>query len=89
VTTALALPDTVVAGLLPAVLADDPDERAVTDTLLDRVDLAAELERLIDGLAELLTHATAARTRRAYESDFAHFTGWATAHGLSALPAAP
>jgi hypothetical protein len=79
----------VVTALLPAVLDDDPDERAVTDTLLDRVDLSAELEHLIDGLAELLTHATAAATRRAYESDFSHFSGWATAHGLSPLPASP
>lgn len=64
----------VVTALLPAVLDDDSDERAVTDTLLDLVDLAAGLEHLIDGLAELLTHATAAATRRAYESDFSRAT---------------
>jgi hypothetical protein len=28
-------------------------------------------------VADLLEHATAARTRRVYESDFAHLAGWA------------
>lgn len=79
----------VLAGLLPAVFADDPDERLVTDTLLERVDLVAELEALVDGLADLLEHATSASTRRAYESDFAHFAGWAHAHALAELPALP
>ncbi len=85
----VALADEVVAGLLPAVLADEPDERVITDTLLDRVDLVNELERLVDGLAELLTHASAARTRRAYESDVAHFSAWVTTHRLAVMPAAP
>jgi integrase len=76
-------------GLLPALLDDDPDELLVTDTLLDRVDLAVELAGLVDGLAELLEHATAAATRRAYESDLAHFTGWAARYGLTAVPAEP
>ena len=40
-------------------------------------------------LAALLEAATARATRRAYESDFRHFAGWAAAHGLAALPAAP
>ncbi|MCE5292044.1 MAG: tyrosine-type recombinase/integrase [Nocardiaceae bacterium] len=87
--TVALVSDDVLAGLLPALLDDDPDERAVTDTLLERVDLTAELGRLVDGLAELLTHARAARTRRAYESDLAHFTAWTSAHRLPALPADP
>lgn len=48
-TATLGLADEVIAGLSPAVLVDDFDERAVTDTLLDRIDLAAELGRLVDG----------------------------------------
>lgn len=90
--TALVLPrpaPSVLAGLLPAVFADDPDERLVTDTLLDRVDIVADLEHLIDGLADLLERAASPRTRRAYESDFAHFAGCAGAHGLTELPAMP
>lgn len=86
----LVLPaPSVLAGLLPAVLTDDPDERLVTDTLLDRVDIVADLEHLIDGLADLLEHATSPSTRRAYESDFAHFAGWARDHALVELPAMP
>ena len=75
--------------LLPALITDDPDEQAVTESLLAGVDLEAELEGLVDGLADLLEHATAAATRRAYESDRAHFAGWANRLGLSALPAEP
>jgi hypothetical protein len=83
-----ALPDEVIAGLLPALLDDDPGEQAVTHTLLEHADLAARLGALTDGLAALLEAATAPATRRAYESDFRHFAGWAAAHGLAALPAA-
>jgi hypothetical protein len=57
------------AGLLPGLLDEDPDEALVTDTLLDQVDIATELAGLADGLADLLEHATAAATRKAYESD--------------------
>ena len=67
---AAALPDQVIAGLLPALLDDDPGEQAVTDTPLERADLAAGLGALTDGLAALLQAATAPATRRAYESDF-------------------
>ena len=76
-------------GLLPAVFDDDPDERLVTDTLLERLDIAADLEALVEGLADLLEHASSPRTRRAYESDFTHFAGWAADHGRAELPAAP
>jgi integrase len=51
------------------------------------------------GLAELLDLADAAmgyaaanradRTKRAYTSDWAHFTNWADSHGVTALPADP
>lgn len=61
----------------------------VTDAVLSRVDVTARLEQLVDGLAALLEGATSPQTRRAYESDFAHFAAWTTAHGLASLPAAP
>jgi hypothetical protein len=76
-------------GLLPALLDDDPDELLVTEMLLERVDVVGELAGLVDGLAELLAQASALATRRAYESDLAHFTGWAARYGWAALPAAP
>ncbi|MDQ3484217.1 MAG: hypothetical protein M3445_02195, partial [Actinomycetota bacterium] len=52
--------------LLPAVLSEDVDEAAVTDALLEAVDLPAELGRLVTELADLLESSTAASTRRAY-----------------------
>ncbi len=76
-------------GLLPALLDEDPDELLVTETLLERVDVVGELTGLVGGLADLLAQASAPATRRAYESDLAHFTGWAARYGLAALPAAP
>lgn len=45
--------------LLPAVLDNDPNERLVTDTLLERLDLELELDALVEALAELLEHASA------------------------------
>ncbi len=75
--------------LLPAVLGEDVDEAAVTDALLDAVDLPAELGRLVTELADLLESSTAASTRRAYTSDWASFRQWTERHQLEALPAAP
>jgi hypothetical protein len=81
--------DPALDALLPALLVDDPDEQAVTDALLIQIDVTARLEQLVDGLAALLEAATSPQTRRAYESDFAHFASWTGAHGLASLPAAP
>ena len=87
-----AAPDREGAGwlrLLPAVLDDDPDEAAVTDALLDTVDLAGDLQPLVEALADLLEHATSPGTRRAYATDWAEFTDWTGRHRLLALPAEP
>ena len=75
--------------LLPAVLDDDPDETAVTDALLDTVDLAGELQLLVEALADLPEQASSPGTRRAYASDWADFTDWTCRHRLTALPAEP
>jgi len=75
--------------LLPALAEDDPDEAAVTNALLDTVDLPVELDELVEQLADLLEHATSAGTRRAYAADWADFTDWAGRHRLVALPAEP
>lgn len=69
--------------LLPAVLGEDPDEAAVTDALLEAVDLPAELGRLVTELADLLEQSTAASTRRAYSSDWASFRQWTERHQLA------
>jgi integrase len=74
---------------LPALIADEPDEQIVTDTLLYRLDISTRLEQLVDGLVRLLEAATSPRTRLAYESDFAHFAAWAAAHRLEPLPSLP
>lgn len=75
--------------LLPAVLVDDPDEAAVTDALLDTVDLPADLAALVEQLADLLEQATSPGTRRAYATDWADFTDWAGRHRLTPMPAEP
>lgn len=79
-------------ALLPAVLdpsAGDGDEATVTDALLDHVDIADNLTRLVGGLTDLLAAATAPATRRAYTTDWADFTSWTHTHRLDPLPAAP
>lgn len=96
--TAASLPPTAAADgdgnspwlrLLPALADDDPDEAAVTDALLEAVDLPADLAALVEGLADLLENATAVGTRRAYAADWAEFADWTARHRLEALPAEP
>jgi hypothetical protein len=55
----------------------------LTDALLDQIDLDVELIRLVDGVANLLAHATSPATRLAYQADLAHFAAWAAGHRLS------
>lgn len=50
---------------------------------------AFDLEALAARAAGLAEGARAANTRKAYSSDWRHFTGWCAGHGLVALPAAP
>jgi hypothetical protein len=69
------------------VLDDDPDDAAVTDALLDTVDLPADLTALVEQLADLLERATSPGTHRAYATDWADFTDWAGRHRLTPLPA--
>jgi len=73
------------AAAAAGVLDEDPDEAAVTDALLDTVDLAEDLRPLLDALE----HATSAGTRRAYATDWADFADWAGRHRLATLPAEP
>ena len=49
-------------AVLSAVLEEEPGEAAVTDALLAAIDVAAELEQLVEGLADLLQAATAAHS---------------------------
>jgi site-specific recombinase XerD len=44
---------------------------------------------LAEQALELVANRRAAATRRAYESDFAHFADWCSTMGLSPLPATP
>lgn len=48
-----------------------------------------ELAEARRATAEFLEAAKADATRRAYESDWRDFVGWATSHGLGPLPASP
>jgi integrase len=93
-TTASPAPaaETTVRALLPAVLEvreGDGDELAVTDTLLTELTPLDDLDRLLEGLADLLAAASAPATRRAYAADWADFARWSAEHHLEALPASP
>lgn len=51
--------------------------------------LPAHLERLTDRARDYVEAASSANTRRAYASDWAHFSGWCRRHGLDPLPPSP
>ncbi|MFN2506486.1 MAG: site-specific integrase [Acidimicrobiales bacterium] len=53
------------------------------------VELPAEAHRLAAQALELEANRRAPNTRRAYESDFDHFTDWCSTMGLVPLPATP
>ncbi len=59
---------------------------AVLDSALT---LSTNLAALADVAAALAENARAAATKRAYASDWAHFTEWCEVYGLAPLPAAP
>lgn len=50
---------------------------------------ALDLDALAARAAGLAEGARAANTRKAYRSDWVHFSSWCAGHGLVALPAAP
>ncbi|WP_442868722.1 tyrosine-type recombinase/integrase [Bradyrhizobium sp. CCBAU 21360] len=49
----------------------------------------AHLERLADRAREYVDAASSANTRRAYASDWKHFSGWCRRQGLEVLPPSP
>jgi integrase len=51
--------------------------------------LPAHLERLTDRARDYVEAASSANTRRAYASDWAHFSGWCRRQGLDPLPPSP
>ena len=51
--------------------------------------LPAHLERLTERARDYVEASSSANTRRAYASDWAHFSGWCRRHGLDPLPPSP
>ena len=51
--------------------------------------LPAHLERLADRARDYVDAASSANTRRAYASDWKHFSGWCRRQGLEVLPPSP
>ncbi|MEY9404494.1 hypothetical protein ABIF79_010933 [Bradyrhizobium japonicum] len=51
--------------------------------------LPAHLERLADRARDYVEAASSANTRRAYTSDWKHFSGWCRRQGLEVLPPSP
>lgn len=66
------------------------DGRALPSPLPeDKTDVPAHLERLADRARDYVEAASSANTRRAYASDWKHFTGWCRRQGLEALSPSP
>ncbi len=61
----------------------------MTNDLLPIPHATAPLAAPLDRLAELVNETTPTNTKRAYASDWQHFTAWCEAHALPSLPAAP
>ncbi|TAI59695.1 integrase, partial [Bradyrhizobium sp. Leo170] len=51
--------------------------------------LPAHLERLADRARNYVEAASSANTRRAYASDWKHFSAWCRRQGLEVLPPSP
>jgi site-specific recombinase XerD len=66
-----------------------PPEPAAPLPVVSDGGLPAEAHRLAAQALDLVANRRAANTRRAYESDFAHFADWCSTMGLSPLPATP
>ncbi len=58
-------------------------------TPFEQPDLPDILDRQIERAVEYAKASRAASTRRAYQSDWAIFTGWCAQHGIEPLPASP
>jgi len=77
----------------PAVLsgsAGDAAENALPSPLEEEsVELSRHLEQLADKAREYVEAASSANTRKAYASDWKHFSAWCRRQGLSPLPPNP
>lgn len=62
---------------------------ALTTLPGNAIGAALDLDALAARAAGLAEGARASNTRRAYRSDWAHFSGWCEAQGFDPLPAAP
>lgn len=72
------------------IILDPPvDETALVELHPAQPSLPAILNDKIERAAAYAKAARASSTRRAYDSDWAIFTAWCTAHGLTFLPASP
>ena len=68
---------------------DDPPADAVSPAPHGASALPAHLERLADRAREYVEAASSPNTRRAYDSDWKHFTSWCRRQGLEHLPPDP
>ncbi|OCJ08624.1 integrase [Rhizobium sp. AC27/96] len=75
----------------PQVSADVSARNAATPSPLPEASLAlpAHLERLADQARGYVEAASSANTRKAYASDWKHFSGWCRRQGLEILPPNP
>lgn len=71
--------------------ADDdlPDITALVAEIAEVPPLPAHLEQLADRARTYVEAASSANTRRAYASDWKHFTGWCRRQGLGRMPPDP
>ncbi|MBB3773988.1 integrase [Angulomicrobium tetraedrale] len=73
----------------PAAPAPAAGQPVVTPPAETEAALPAHLERLVDRARDYVDAASSANTRRAYASDWAHFSGWCRRQGLEILPPSP
>ncbi|BAP81979.1 integrase [Bradyrhizobium diazoefficiens] len=76
--------------LAAAEIDTDPAAASVPSPLpAPKTGLPAHLERLADRARDYVDAANSANTRRAYASDWKHFSGWCRRQGLEVLPPSP
>ncbi|MDQ0512978.1 site-specific integrase [Ancylobacter amanitiformis] len=73
----------------PAAPAPAAGQPVATPQAETKAALPAHLERLVDRARDYVDAASSANTRRAYASDWAHFSGWCRRQGLELLPPSP
>ena len=83
------LPDIVDIVMEMGADANEPADAAPAPALRSDSSLPAHLEKLANRARDYVEAASSANTRRAYASDWKHFSGWCRRQGVAMLPPDP